>query len=259
MSLDMVFNCKDADVGQAISVCQQGADGEDRAGIDGLVVALRELWERTEGDSSELVVEAQADRIFLYAPAYDTEGNEFDKLLPELSMCGMTIEDDRVLDDGVWRAVHRNGRVYSRWWSTGEIPDVLRESTSNAEIAWEQAVTATSGDVLEKLATSMYEGVRMAVARNSHVSADTVLRLADDGDAEVRAAVAESSHVSVEVLAQLASDPHAQVRAAVAENSNTSAEVLLRLASDSSRLVREAVLDNSATSPEIAAAAALHQ
>ena len=106
-----------------------------------------------------------------------------------------------------------------------DIRDLIREAGS-----------ATDPARLSELAQNPDSGVRRAVARNGHLSAESLLRLLDDDSWEVRTVAAHHKKAPKDrtqaILAELAASPEAGRRSIAARSPHISPELLTKLTAD---------------------------
>lgn len=133
---------------------------------------------------------------------------------------------------------------------------LVNTKDSNNSIAVEQILAALlnlpAGDY-DTLAHHKSPLVRINVAGNPNLAAETIELLAQDSDARVRAVLARNTKAmsqSGEKLAALARDPDTLVREALAANPQAKPAVLALLAQDISVTVQTSLANNPALPPE---------
>lgn len=104
---------------------------------------------------------------------------------------------------------------------------------------------------LHDLASSVFVGVRKAVAAHEDILPLTLKKLSEDESFKVRIAIIENPKISTALLKKLARDQSWEVRLGVASNKKISASLLRQLATDSDCDVREAVASNELTPLEV--------
>lgn len=91
--------------------------------------------------------------------------------------------------------------------------------------------------LMQELAGSKYEKVRMRVAENEKTPLEILEKLAEDRSADVKIAVATNSRTPFEIVCKLTSDEDPNVRLGIAEAPGTIVPILEKLTDDANPYV----------------------
>lgn len=138
---------------------------------------------------------------------------------------------------------------WAEWWKSNQTNRtystlVWRDKSPRLTQALNAFTLLDEGEDFFTSINSQDAVVRLAAARNPHISSLAKKELAKDEEADVRLALAISHEASPEILEILADDPNSIVRRWVAANPNTYEQTLTKLSLDPNPKVRDFLKQN---------------